>query len=118
MHQFSSASAVLLAVLLAGCGDAQGEGPMKPGIYAFEAPDGSRHRMVFGKDGTYSDMVDNQPKPAGQGKWFRRSGQLCLKPDNTGNDLCLEEKARGDDGSFTMSGNGIVTHFTLEASAS
>ena len=118
MHKFPSGSALLLAVLLAGCGDAQGEGPMKPGIYAFEAPDGSRHRMVFGKDGAYSDMLDNQPKPVGQGTWFRRGGQLCLKSDKTGTDLCLDEKARGDDGSFTLSGNGIVTHFMLEASAS
>lgn len=88
---------------------------MKPGIYAYEGPDGSKHRMVFGKDGTYADMEDNQPKPVEEGEWFRRDGQLCLQSGQTKTELCLEEKAVGDDGSFSLSGNGIVTNFTLEA---
>lgn len=107
---------LLSAALLAGCGNEQGEGPMKPGIYVYEASDGSSHRMVFSEDGTYSDMEDNTPKPVEQGQWLRRDGQLCMKSANTGAELCLEEEA-GEDGSFSLSRNGTATHFTLEASA-
>lgn len=105
----------LSAALLAGCGNEQGEGPMKPGIYAYEGSDGVKHRMVFNEDGTYSDMQDNVPKPVEQGEWRRRDGQLCLTSSKTGTELCLKEKAEANEG-FSLSGNGITTQFRLEAS--
>ena len=115
MHKFLMGSLLLSTALLAGCGNEQGEGPMKPGIYAYAAPDGTAHRMIFNEDGTYSDMEDNVPKPVEQGKWFRRDGQFCLKSDNTGADLCLVENA--EDAGFSLTGNGVTTHFKLEAGA-
>lgn len=105
---------LLSAVFLAGCGDNQSDGPMKPGIYAYEGPDGVKHRMVFSDNGTYSDMQDNVPKPVEQGEWLRRDGQLCLTSGKTGKELCLREKAEAN-GGFSLSGNGITTHFSLEA---
>lgn len=117
MQKFLMGSFLLSTALLAGCGNEQGDGPMKPGIYAYEAPDGSAHRMIFSEDGTYSDMADNVPKPVEQGKWLRRDGQLCLESGNTGTSLCLEEKA-GEDGGFSLTGNGVTTHFKLEAGSS
>ena len=107
---------LLSAVLLAGCGNEQAEGPMKPGIYAYEAADGVSHRMIFSEDGTYSDMQDNVPKPVEQGQWLRRDGQLCMKSGNTGAELCLDEKAEAD-GGFSLSKDGTTTQFTLEAGA-
>lgn len=107
---------LLSAVLLAGCGNEQGEGPMKPGIYAYEAADGSSHRMIFSEDGTYSDMQDNVPKPVEQGQWLRRDGQLCMKSGNSGAELCLDEKAEAN-GGFSLSKGGTTTQFTLEAGA-
>lgn len=115
MQKLLLGSPILFAALLAGCGNDRGEGPMEPGIYAYEGPDGSKHRMVFGKDGTYSDMQDNVPKPVEQGEWFRRDAQLCMKSEQTGAELCLDEKAMGDEGDFSLAGNGIVTNFKLEA---
>lgn len=116
MQKFLMGSLLLSTALLAGCGNEQGEGPMKPGIYAYEGPDGTAHRMIFSEDGTYSDMEDNVPKPVEQGEWFRRDGQLCMKSGNTGAELCLEEKA-GENGGFSLSGSGNTTHFKLEAGA-
>lgn len=107
-------SLLLSAVLLAGCGNEQGEGPMKPGIYAYEAADGVNHRMIFSEDGTYSDMEDNVPKPVEQGEWLRRDGQFCMKSDNSGAEVCLDEKAEAD-GGFSLSKGGATTQFTLEA---
>lgn len=107
---------LLFAVLLAGCGKEQAEGPMKPGIYAYEAADGVSHRMIFSEDGTYSDMQDNVPKPVEQGQWLRRDGQLCMKSGNTGAELCLDEKADAG-GGFSLSKDGSTIQFTLEASA-
>lgn len=117
MQKFLMGSLLLSTALLAGCGNEQGDGPMKPGIYAYEAPDGSAHRMIFSEDGTYSDVADNVPKPVEQGKWLRRDGQFCLESGNTGTSLCLEEKA-GEDGGFSLTGNGVTTHFELEAGGS
>jgi len=114
LQKFLIGSLLLSTALLAGCGNEQGEGPMKPGIYAYEGPDGTAHRMIFSEEGTYSDMEDNVPKPVEQGEWFRRDGQLCMKSSNSGAELCLEEKA-GEDGGFSLSGNGNTTHFKLEA---
>lgn len=117
MHKLLLTGPLLLsALLLAGCGDEQGEGPMKPAIYAYEAADGSSHRMIFSEDGTYSDMQDNTPKPVEQGQWFRRDGQLCMTSGNSGAEVCLEEKA-GEDGGFSLSRDGTWTHFRLEAGA-
>lgn len=103
----------LSAALLAGCGNEHGEEPVKPGIYAYEGPDGVRHRMIFSEDGTYSDMADNLPKPVEQGEWFLRDGELCLTASDTGTALCLKESAEAN-GGFSLSGNGITTHFSLE----
>jgi len=115
LRKFLIGSLLLSTTLLAGCGNEQGEGPMKPGIYAYEAPDGSKHRMVF-QESTYADMADNVPKPVEEGTWRRRDGQLCMTSDATGAELCLNEKAEPDEG-FSLSGNGITTLFKLEASA-
>ena len=106
---------LLLCTTLAGCGNEQSEGPVKPGIYAYEAPDGSRHRMVF-QDSTYADMADNVPKPVEEGTWQRRDGQLCMTSGATGSELCFDEKAEAD-GGFSLTANGMTTHFSLVASA-
>ncbi|RIV77946.1 hypothetical protein [Pelagerythrobacter aerophilus] len=99
---------------LAGCGNSP-EGPMKPGIYAYEAPDGSTHRMVF-QESTYADMADNVPKPVEEGTWKRRDAQLCMTSAASGAELCFDEKAEAD-GGFSLSANGVTTRFSLLANA-
>lgn len=102
---------ILVLALLASCRDEQGEGPMKPGIYSVITADRSHNRAIFKKDGTFVDMEDHNPRPVGEGKWWREDGKLCMQ--NTGAEelMCAEEKAAGDDGSFTLSANGITMEF-------
>lgn len=99
---------VALAVV-AGCRDEQGEGPMKPGIYSVVGSEGMR--TVFMQDGTYSDMMENQPQPTAQGKWWRKDGKLCLQPDTSDQELCSDETAVGADGSFRLEANGMSIEF-------
>lgn len=95
---------------LAGCGEqygeSTGEGVMLPGIYQVTQPDGTVTRMVFKKDGDYFDMADNTPKPVDEGKWKRDGEQLCFISVHIDATHCFTEQARGDDGSFTLTGEG------------
>lgn len=104
-------SAVILTLLLAGCGG-QPEGPMVPGIYEATQPDGTVTRMVFSNDGTYADMADNIPQPVDSGRWWRRDGQLCFESVNATGSFCFSEAAGEREGSFTLTGDeGQTTRF-------
>ena len=103
-----SAIVAAAALALAGCGNNQGEGPIKPDIYNTVEPSGNVGRLNVRADGTFHD-IDDMGRGTDSGTWSRKDGKFCLDSQTNG-EVCFEEKA-GANGAITLTYQGQV--FTL-----
>jgi hypothetical protein len=96
---------------LASCGSQEDAGAIVPGIYDLSQSAGPDGTLVVHKDGTYSDMEDNVPKPVDKGTWYYKDGRFCLESAARADALCFAETANPD-GAIVLSADGQIVTLT------